>query len=156
MTDIDTTPAVRDEPDLLSAEQLQRLSAYGEPEEVVAGDIVYRAGDIVYDLVVVETGLVEVVRLATRDAAEAVIVRHGAGHFLGELNLLTGQTVYLTARVTQPGRIHRINPVRFRRVMAEEPDLADILLDTFRARRAALMESASRSIEVIGSDNSAP
>ena len=39
----------------------------------------------------------------------AVVAAYGPGGFLGELNLLTGQTVYLTARVTEAGRIHRIS-----------------------------------------------
>ena len=38
------------------------------------------------------------------DAAGREIIRHGIGGFLGEMNLLSGQTVYLTAIVTEPMR----------------------------------------------------
>ena len=45
---------------------------------------------------------------------EESLVRFGPGSFLGELNMLTGQAVYLIARVVEDGRVHRIAPARFR------------------------------------------
>jgi thioredoxin reductase (NADPH) len=135
----------------LDAAQLARLRAYGTPAEVVAGEYVFRTGDRSYDLVVIESGRIEIVREATRDAAENVIVTHGAGRFLGELNLLTGQTVFVSARVVESGRIHRIPPDRFRVLMAEDGELSELLLRTFVARRRLLQQSeASRSMEIIG------
>ena len=38
---------------------------------------------------------------AILDAAGNEVVRHGATGFLGEMNLLSGQTVFLTAVVTR-------------------------------------------------------
>ena len=38
------------------------------------------------------------------DGIDVVVTEHGPGRFLGELNLLTGQRVYLTARVSSAGR----------------------------------------------------
>ncbi|MCS5735313.1 FAD-dependent oxidoreductase [Herbiconiux daphne] len=135
----------------LDPAQLTRLRAYGTPAEVAEGDILFRTGDRSYDLVVIETGRVDIVREATRDAPESVIVTHGPGRFLGELNLLTGQTVFVTARVTEGGRIHRIAPDRFRVLMAEDGELSDVILRTLLARRRLLQESeAQRSLEIIG------
>ena len=140
---------------VLSGQQFARLLSYGTPEPVAVGDVVFSAGDIAYDLVVIEEGVVEIVREATRDAPEAVVARHGAGRFLGELNMLTGQTVYLTARVVEAGRIVRIPPDRFRRIMAREPELSNLLLRAFEARRLLLRETASRSVEIVGIESSA-
>ena len=140
---------------VLTDGQLARLRSYGTPHSIAVGDVVFRAGDETYDLVVIEEGTVEVVREATKDAPEAVVAVHGAGRFLGELNMLTGQTVYLTARVTEPGRVTRIAPERFRQIMATDPELSAILLSTFEARRRLLMDTASRSVEIIGSESSA-
>jgi thioredoxin reductase (NADPH) len=48
--------------------------------------------------------------------------------------------------------VHRIAPARFRQLMAEDPDLSDILLEAFRARREVLTHSgASRGVELVGS-----
>ena len=140
---------------VLTPAQLQRLLSYGASDPVAVGDVIFRVGDVSYDLVVIEEGVVEVVREATKDAPEAVVATHGAGRFLGELNMLTGQTVYLTARVTRAGRVSRIAPERFRQIMATDPELAAILLRTFEARRKVLMQTANRSVEIIGSESSA-
>ncbi|SMG48640.1 FAD-dependent oxidoreductase [Agreia pratensis] len=136
---------------VLTEAQLTRLRAFGEPVEVASGDTLFRVGDRSYDLVLIDSGTIDIVREATRDSAEEIVAQHGAGRFLGELNLLTGQTVFLTARVTSPGRVHRISPDNFRRVMSEDPELSSILLRAFQARRTMLRGTASRSIEIIGS-----
>jgi thioredoxin reductase (NADPH) len=85
-----------------------------------------------------------------------VIARYGPGGFLGELNFMTGQTAYLIARVSEAGRIHRITRTQFRRLMATEPDLSDILLRTFLSRRDLLRNgAAARAIAIVGSELSA-
>ena len=42
-----------------------------------------------------------------------MVAHHTAGRFLGELNMLTGQRAYLTARVAEPGRILAIERTEF-------------------------------------------
>jgi thioredoxin reductase (NADPH) len=136
----------------LTDAQLARLQAYGTPQTVEAGDVLYGPGDATYDLVVTEDATVEIVQPATLDAPEESLVRFGPRSFLGELNLLTGQAVYLIARVAEPGRVHRITPARFRQLMAEDPELSDILVEAFGARREILTQSsASRGLELVGS-----
>lgn len=78
----------------LSDAQLARLCAYGTPQAVEAGEILYGPGDATYDLIVAEDATVEIVQPATRDGPEESLVRFGPGSFLGELNMLTGQPVY--------------------------------------------------------------
>jgi thioredoxin reductase (NADPH) len=136
----------------LSAAQLTRLRAYGAPQTVEAGEVLYGPGDTSYDLILADDATVEIVQPATRDEPEESLVRFGPGSFLGELNMLTGQAVYLIARVVEGGRVHRIAPLRFRRLMAEDAELSDLLLEAFRARREILTQSgASRGLELIGS-----
>jgi thioredoxin reductase (NADPH) len=140
----------------LSAGQFDRMTAYGVAQPVDVGDIVVRPGDVDYDLILVESGWIEILSPAIGDEPESVVARYGSGMFLGELNFLTGQTAYLMARVSEAGRIHRISRGRFRRLMATEPDLSDILLRTFLARRDLLREGpAARAIAIVGSELSA-
>jgi thioredoxin reductase (NADPH) len=110
----------------LSADQFDRMTAYGVAQPVEVGDIVVRPGDVDYDLILVESGWIEILSPAIGDEPESVVARYVSGGFLGELNFLTGQTAYLMARVSAAGRIHRISRGRFRRLMATEPDLSDI------------------------------
>jgi thioredoxin reductase (NADPH) len=135
----------------LNAVQFARLTAYAVPETVSAGDVVFSPGDIDYDLIVIESGRIEIVSPASRDDPEAVVAIYEAGGFLGELNFLTGQTAYLTGRVVEAGRIHRISREQFRRVMAEDPEVSDILVRTFLTRRDLLRGgAAARGIAILG------
>jgi thioredoxin reductase (NADPH) len=139
----------------LSTAQFARLTAYAVPELVAVGDLVFSPGDIDYDLIVIESGRIEIVSPASRDDAEAVVAVYEGGGFLGELNFLTGQTAYLIGRVADAGRIHRISREQFRRVLGEDPEVSDILVRTFLARRDLLRGgAAARGITILGSGQS--
>src|SRR5205085_11279296 len=129
--------------------QLAVLAGFGERRPVAVGDVLYADGDAGYDFFVVLSGVVEIV--GAYDGEQVVLAVHGAGRFLGELNLLTGQRVYLTARVTEAGEVIRIPVAELRRLIATVPGLSDTILGAFVARRSRLMEGAARSIRVIGS-----
>src|SRR5579859_3931317 len=81
----------------LSASQLARLAELGEERTAEVGEVLYQVGDPRYPFIAIREG-----EVAIRDAAGNEIVRHGASGFLGELNLLSGQTVFVTAVVTEP------------------------------------------------------
>jgi thioredoxin reductase (NADPH) len=154
VTGIESDPAVENPVAYprLGAAQLARLRSYGTPQTVEAGEVLYGPGDATYDLIVAEDATVEIVQPATRDGPEESLVRFGPGSFLGELNMLTGQAVYLIARVVEDGRVHRIAPAGFRQLMAEDPELSDILVEAFGARREVLRQNgASRGLELVGS-----
>jgi thioredoxin reductase (NADPH) len=137
----------------LTDEQLRRLRSYGRPEDLQVGDAVFETGDPGYDLIVVESGSIELTREATAGAPEVSLRRFGAGDFVGELGLLTGQTAYLTGRMVEPGRVHRIPAAQFRRLMAQDPELSDVLLQEFLARRERLSAGpAAQGLQIIGSD----
>ena len=140
----------------LTTEEHARLTGYGVAQEVSSGDVVFRPGDPAYDLIVIDAGTIEILVPPTQGHAEERIAIYGAGGFLGELNLLTGQSVRLTARVVQSGHIHRISPSQFKRLMAEDPDLSDVLMRTFLARRDLLRAgSGARALEIVGTGISA-
>ena len=135
----------------LSHAQLQRLRGYGASQVVAPGEVLYGPGDRTYDLIVVEDATVEIAQPATREDREERIVTFGPGTFLGELNMLTGQDVYLVARVVAPGRVHRIPAAGFRRLMSEDAQLSGIVLEAFRARRALLTRNAAaRGLQLLG------
>lgn len=137
----------------LSEEQLGRLRAYGDAVDLEVGDTLFETGDPSYDLIVIEDGAIELTRDATPGAPEASVIRFGPGAFVGELGLLTGQTTFLTARMVEAGRVHRIPPAQLRRLMAEDPELSDLLLQEFLARRRRLRAGpAAEALQIIGSD----
>jgi thioredoxin reductase (NADPH) len=137
----------------LTESECTRLRAFGTPQTVSVGDTLFQPGDVTYDLVLIDEGVVDIVSAATLGKPEAVVVQHRAGALLGELNLLTGQTVYLTARVAEAGTVYRIDPDAFRRVMSEDPELSDLLLKALLTRRTLLRDNpaAARNIVIVGS-----
>src|SRR6516165_7336447 len=134
----------------LDADALTELATYGQVRRVAAGDVLYRAGDGSYNFFVVLEGRVTIVR--SGEDGDVEVVSHDAGRFLGELNLLTGQRPYLTARVTEPGRVLEITQPEFRRLMSQQPALADLIFRALVARREILRSGeGARAIEIVGS-----
>ncbi|MET1005539.1 MAG: cyclic nucleotide-binding domain-containing protein, partial [Propionibacteriaceae bacterium] len=134
----------------LSPEQFRRLAAYGDREQVQRGQVLYGTGDRHYDLFLVESAAIDVICDATTTEPERVVYTRWSGDFTGELSMLTGQTVFLTARVREPGVVVHIHADRLRKVLSEEVDIADVLVDAFTLRRQIILESASSVLEIIG------
>jgi len=134
---------------ILTDSELAVLKALGTRQSVAEGDYLYREGDPTYDFYVILSGVVEVV--VHSDGEERPINRQGPGRFLGELNLLTGERVYLSARIVEPGEVLVVPRAALQHVIATNPGLGDTILAAFLARRSVLLSSASAAIRVIGS-----
>jgi thioredoxin reductase (NADPH) len=140
----------------LGDELFARLSAYGTPQQTRRGDVLFRPGDEDADLIVVERGSAEVVRTATGNVPAATVAVVDAGGFVGELNLLTGQNVYLLCRVKERGTVYRVSPERLRQLMANDVELSDIVFKALIARRELLQRStAALAVEIVGGARSA-
>src|SRR5213078_667458 len=134
----------------LSASQLATLSAVGEERTAAVGDLLYRLGDTTYPFIAIREG-----EVAILDAAGNEIVRHGASSFVGELNLLSGQTVFLTAVVTEPLRYIAVDRDTLRELLLDDAQLSDLVLSTFIARREALQRVQGIGLEIVGPRSSA-
>ena len=129
----------------LSPSQLATLAALGEERTARAGDVLFRVGDAAYPFIAIREG-----EVAILDAAGNEIVRHGASGFLGELNLLSGQTVFLTAVVTKPLRYVAVDRDTLRALLFNDGPLSDLVLSTFIARREALQRIQGIGLEIVG------
>ena len=134
---------------VLSQPQLDVLAARGEKRTADVGDVLFRVGDTRYPLVAILEG-----EVAVLDAAGNEIVRHGPSGFLGEINLLSGQTVYLTAVVTRPMRYIAVEREELKELLSDDGPLSDLLLTTFIARREALQSRDGIGIEIVGPHSS--
>src|SRR6266568_2587594 len=133
----------------LDDSELAIFAGLGTRRPVTVGEYLYREGDATYDFYVILSGAVEVV--VHSDGEEQIVARHGPGRFLGELNLLTGQRVYLSARVVESGEVIVVPRATLRHLIATAPTLSDTILAAFLARRSALLSGASAAIRVVGS-----
>jgi thioredoxin reductase (NADPH) len=135
---------------MLGDEQFRRLAEYGEVEHAAVGRQLFTTGDDSYDFFLLGTATVDIVRDPTVAEPELLIYRGFPGDYLGELNLLTGQHVYLTARVVSAGTVVRVAPPALRRAIAEHADLADVLLEAFRVRRDVIRGAAGSALQIVG------
>src|SRR3954471_6240256 len=111
---------------VLSQGQLEALAAVGEERTAAEGDFLFRIGDATYPLIIVLEG-----EAAILDAAGNEIARQGPGGFLGEMGLLSGQTVYVDGIAMEPMRYIAVDRNDVRRLLFEDEALADMLLNTF-------------------------
>ena len=134
---------------ILSASQLATLAELGEERTADIGEVLFRVGDRTYPFIAILEG-----EVAILDAAGSEIVRHGASKFVGELNLLSGQTVFLTAVVRQPLRYIAVDRDALRSLLFEDGPLSDLVLSTFISRREALQRVQGVGIEIVGPHSS--
>jgi thioredoxin reductase (NADPH) len=125
------------------------LAEHGQERTAEVGETLFEIGDESYPFVAIVEG-----EVAVTDAAGQEIVRHGASGFLGEMNLLSGQTVFLTAVVTQPMRYIAVDREVLRRLLFEDGSLSDLLLSAFVERRELLQQREGIGIEIVGSRES--
>ncbi len=130
---------------VLSPAQLELLTERGEERTAAQGEYLFRIGDARYPFIAVLEG-----EAAILDAAGNELAHQGAGGFLGELNLLTGQTVFVDCVVTKPMRYIAVDRDELRPLLFEDAALADMLLSHFIRRRDILQQQEGVGFEVIG------
>jgi thioredoxin reductase (NADPH) len=130
---------------LLSDGQVELLRARGEERTANEGEYLFRIGDKRYPFIAVLEG-----EAAILDGAGNEIARQGPGGFLAEINLMTGQTVFVDCVVTKPMRYIAVDREEIRTLLAEDGALADLLLHTFMRRREILQEREGLGFEIIG------
>jgi thioredoxin reductase (NADPH) len=146
MDEIRSTRAPR-----LRTDQIEILKRYGEIRKTEVGDVLFRAGDTHNDFVVVLEGEVKVGDDFPGEARTIGVFHEG--RFLGELNMLTGQAMYLTGVVSEAGEVLSIPRERLKEVVTEEPNISDIILRAFLARRSYMMKTGL-GLRIIGSRHS--
>src|SRR5262245_25445962 len=130
---------------LLSPSQLEKIAEVGEERSAPVGELLYQVGDRTYPFIAILEGEVAII-----DAVGNEIVRHGPSGFLGEVNLLSGQTVFVNALVTEPLRYIAVERSGLRKLLDEDGPLSDLLLSTFISRREALQGVQGIGLEIVG------
>jgi thioredoxin reductase (NADPH) len=121
------------------------LAQRGEQLTAEVGEKLYEIGDATYPFIAILEG-----EVAVLDGAGHEIVRHGASGFLGEVNLLSGQSVFVTAVVTQPLRYIALPRQDLRALLFDEPSLSDLILGAFVERRELLQRRQGIGPEIVG------
>ncbi len=131
-----------------------RLTALGQCSKTVRklyhdGEALFRAGDRDSRFFVVISGQVEIVD-ETGDAPKTVIF-HGPGEFAGDVSQITGRPAVVSAFARGDTEVYEISQDALRVILNNRPELADIILQAFIARRQLLRESGEfTGLRVVG------
>jgi thioredoxin reductase (NADPH) len=139
----------------LDEKQIARLSGCmaAVPRSFPDGQKLFSVGDRDFKFFVVKSGEVEIVD-STGDEPKRVTV-HRPGEFTGDVSHLTGMPAVVSAIARGPCQVLEMSGEALRRLLNQCPDLSDILLQAFIARRQLLRQPGNfTGLRVIGSQYS--
>ncbi|MFC4592040.1 FAD-dependent oxidoreductase [Sphaerisporangium corydalis] len=146
--DLTETPDLRGAYPRLSEPQIRALSLHGSRRPAHPGDVLFGEGDPCTCFFVVLAGKVATIK--GYGLEDQVISVHGAGRFLGDLNVLTGQAGFLTAVVAEEGEVLAVPADELRRMVTGDPSLGDLVLHAYLVRRSRLI-GLGAGFHIVGS-----
>ncbi|HTQ39013.1 MAG TPA: FAD-dependent oxidoreductase [Pirellulales bacterium] len=133
-------------PRLTSAE-IALVKPLATPCEYADGEIIFRAGQAEIDLYIVESGAIEI---QNPTDSHRLIVVHEAGQFSGDIDLLTGRPVIVTAVARGATRVLRIPHRHLRALLNRVPSFGEKLIVAFTRRRELLSQMGTLGLRVVG------
>ncbi|HEX4655799.1 MAG TPA: cyclic nucleotide-binding domain-containing protein [Streptosporangiaceae bacterium] len=132
----------------LSDAQIDLLRAHGEERATSPGEVLFREGDRSYAFLVILAGAVAAVD--GFGGAERELAVGGPGDFVAELNLFTGERLFTTAVVREPGAVLAVPVTVLTELTGAYPDLGDAIMPVLLARRQWLAQHHA-GFQIIGS-----
>ncbi len=136
----------------LSETQIAKLGRYAgaSPKKLRSGEALFRCGDRDSNFFVIKSGEVELVD-ETGDKPKALRVL-GPGEFTGDVGHLTGNPKIVSGIARTDCEVYEISDKALREILNQDPQLSDVILQAFIARRQLMRESGEFiGLRVIGS-----
>src|SRR5882757_3343697 len=131
----------------LSAAELDVLKSLATSHDYADGDTIFRAGQADIDLYVVESGQIDILNPTD---GNRLIVSHHPGQFSGDIDLLTGRPVIVTAVARGKSRVWRVPGSHLRALLNRVPSLGEKLIVAFTRRRELLSQLGVIGLRVVG------
>ena len=154
LPDLPETPDTTGAYPRLTDDQIMLLSRYGERKSLTQGTTLFCAGDRDCGLFVVLDGRVRVVQEEGPEGESRVLAVHGRGRFVGDLSILTGQAVYVTAVAQTDVEVLEVLYDRLKEAVTQDQALGDLILRAFILRRN-IHADLGAGLRIIGSRYSA-
>lgn len=139
---------------VLKDEMVRRIAAYGVEERLTQGATLFSRGDRSVDFFVVLDGAVEIYDLKGIGGTNVFTV-HRAHQFTGELDLFNNRRILVYGRAAEDTRVIRVKRPDFRRMVAVEPDIGEIIMRAFILRRVGLIRHSQGAVALVGPAHSA-
>ena len=124
------------------------LESHGERRSVVVGEALYRVDDRGYPFIYAISATLEV-----RDPDAMVLGIMEPGQFTGELGMLLGQTSFSDCTVTKAGEVVLVDPKALAELVQVDPEVSDLLLPAFAARRLLLIQRQQGTLTLVGPES---
>ncbi|MFD0860041.1 FAD-dependent oxidoreductase [Roseovarius aquimarinus] len=136
----------------LGDDHVAAMRAKGRERSIEAGEIVVTPGAPMDAFHYVLEGEIEAFDPVTDERYGGAVL--GPGQFTGDLGFLTGANAILGNRATRVGRILAVPRADMLRLMSDMPEMSDIVVTVFAARRRRMVETEKAGIALIGVDQS--
>lgn len=133
----------------LDDEMIGAVMRYGQEEAPAQGTVLFERGQRSVDFFLLLQGNIEVFELDLAGAPHLLRLI-GPGQFTGELYLLNERQTLVSARAGLATRLIRVRRPDFRRLLASEPDIAEILMRAFILRRVGYILHGTGGVELAG------
>src|SRR4029077_6668855 len=134
----------------LAAAHVEALRTVGEVATYPAGTFLARPGEPMDRFVYVEEGEIEVVNPYTGERHLPSTI--GPTQFMGEIAFLNGGAWSLSMRTTRDTRVIEVPREAMLTLMSQIPEMSDIVITVFSARRRRLLDDRDSSLRLIGED----
>jgi thioredoxin reductase (NADPH) len=139
---------------VLSDELAARVAGFGTAEDLPDGATLFERGERSVDFFLCLKGAIEI--FESDDAGERHLVHaHRPGQFTGELDLFNDRKILVTGHAVPGSRVVRVKRPDFRRMIAAEPDIGEIIMRAFILRRVGLMLHGQGGVTLVGPGHSA-
>jgi thioredoxin reductase (NADPH) len=136
----------------LAAAHVEALRTAGEIAAYPAGTSLARPGEPMDHFVYVEEGEIEVVNPYTGQRHLPSTI--GPTQFMGEIAFLNGGAWSLSMRTARDTRVIEVPREAMLTLMSQIPEMSDIIITVFSARRRRLLDDRDSSLRLIGEDES--
>ena len=134
----------------LARSHVEALRAAGKVVTYPKGTIMVQQGEKANRFVYVEEGEIEAVNPFTGERHYPATI--GPAQFMGEISLLYGGTASLPMRTVVDTRVIEVPRETFLTLMAQIPEMSDIIITVFAARRRRQLEDRRSGLYLIGEE----
>ncbi|WP_448659447.1 FAD-dependent oxidoreductase [Sphingomonas sp. CJ99] len=134
---------------VLSEAMVARIAGYGGSEPVEQGSFLFQRGQRSVDFFVVEQGSIDVID-HDPSHGDRIVHRHQPRQFTGELDLFNDRKILVSGQAGPDTRVIRVARADFRRMIAAESDIGEIIMRAFILRRVGLMRHRQGGVTLVG------
>lgn len=127
---------------------LKVVTAHGDKMSLNKGEVFFELGQASYDFAYIEKGGINIVDRAN----DRTVVCIKKGQFVGEIGMLMGQRTFLAGVADTDTELIRISQKKIIELVAIVPEIGDVVVNAFAARRRLLMEWGEGGLVIIGND----